>query len=138
MSRYSPSELRQLPVFAALSKRALALADSLLTPVSFDAGDVLCLEGHLGRQAFIIVSGTARVSRGEQTLATVGAGDIVGELALLGDGHRTASVTALEPVQALVMTAQEFASLRRLPGVDAEIHRIAAERATGASPVVAA
>jgi CRP/FNR family cyclic AMP-dependent transcriptional regulator len=133
MSRYSPTELRQLPVFAALSKRALALADSLLTPVQFDSGDVLCLEGHLGRQAFIIVSGTAKVSRGDQVLATVGPGDIVGELALLGDGHRTASVTALEPLRAMVMTAQEFTSLRTLPGVDEEIRRIAAERKTPVS-----
>jgi CRP/FNR family transcriptional regulator, cyclic AMP receptor protein len=127
MTRYASSELRQLPVFASLSKRALAQADSLLTPVTFDDGDVLCLEGHLGRQAFIIVSGTAQVSRGDELLATVGPGDIVGELALLGDGYRRASVTAIEPVKALVMSAQEFTSLRALPGIDAEIRRIAAE-----------
>jgi CRP/FNR family transcriptional regulator, cyclic AMP receptor protein len=139
MTRYASSELRQLPVFASLSKRALAQADSLLTPVTFDDGDVLCLEGHLGRQAFIIVSGTAQVSRGDSLLATVGPGDIVGELALLGDGHRTATVTASEPVRALVMSAQEFTSLLALPGVDAEIRRIAATRSTrSALPVAAA
>jgi len=114
-------------MFASLSRRALAQADSLLTPVTFDDGDVLCLEGHVGRQAFIIVSGTAQVSRGDELIATVGPGDVVGELALLGDGYRRASVTAIEPVRALVMSAQEFASLRVLPGIDAEIQRIAAE-----------
>jgi CRP/FNR family cyclic AMP-dependent transcriptional regulator len=139
MTRYSSAELRQLPVFAALPKRALPLADSLLTSVTFDGGDVLCREGHLGRQAFIIVSGTARVSRDGEILATVGPGDIVGELALLGDGRRTATVTALESLRAMVMSPQEFVSVLALPGVDDEIRRIAAERnAVAARPVAAA
>ncbi|MBV9871137.1 MAG: cyclic nucleotide-binding domain-containing protein [Frankiaceae bacterium] len=128
MSRTPAAGLRQLPVFAALSRRALAVADSLLTPVSFDDGDVICQEDHLGRQAFIIVSGTAVVSRGSEVLATVGAGDVVGELALLGDGRRNASVTAIEPVRAYVMSAQEFNSLLALPSVADEIRRIAQQR----------
>jgi CRP-like cAMP-binding protein len=128
MSRNVSTELRQLPVFAALPKRALAIAGSLLTPVSFEDGDVLCHEDQLGRQAFIIVSGTAVVSRGDQVLATVGPGDLVGELALLGGGRRTASVTAIEPVRAYVMSAQEFNSVRALPGVDEQIRRVASER----------
>jgi CRP-like cAMP-binding protein len=128
MARSASAELRQLPVFAALSTRALALADSLLTPVTFNDGDLLVQEGHFGRQAFIIASGSAVVSRGEEILATVGPGDIVGELALLGDGRRTASVTATEPVNAYVMSTQEFASVLALPGVDAEVRRIALER----------
>jgi CRP-like cAMP-binding protein len=128
-------------VFAALSKRALAVADSLLTPVTFDDGDALCREDQLGRQVFIIASGSAVVSRGDQVLATVGPGDIVGELALLGDGRRTASVTAIEPLRAYVMSAQEFQSVLGLPGIDDEIRRIASDRrATNASaqPVAAA
>jgi len=128
MTRQAAVELRNVPVFSGLSRRALALADSLVTPVSFADGDVLCQEDHLGRQAFIITKGSAAVSRGDEFIATVGAGDVVGEMALLGDGRRTASVTALEPVEALVMSAQEFASVRSLPGVDAELHRIAGLR----------
>jgi CRP-like cAMP-binding protein len=133
MARYISAELRDLPVFAALTKRSLSVADSLLTPVTFDDGDVMCQEGHLGRQAFIITKGTAVVSRGEEILATVGAGDVVGELALLGDGRRTASVTAIEPVEAYVMSSQEFNSVLALPGVDDEIRRIAPVRETVAA-----
>jgi CRP/FNR family transcriptional regulator, cyclic AMP receptor protein len=138
MTRSASTDLRQLPVFAALSKRALRIADSLLTPVTFDNGDVLCREGQLGRQAFIIVAGTAAVSRADEVLATVGPGDLVGELALLGAGRRTASVTALEPVQAYVMSAQEFNSVLALPGVDEEIRRIAEQRQGSGNEVVAA
>jgi CRP-like cAMP-binding protein len=124
------SELRQLPVFAALSKRVLSQVDSLMTPVSFPDGAVLCQEGHVGREAFIIVGGSAVVSRGDDVLATVGPGDIVGELALLGAGLRSASVTATGPVEALVMTPGEFASLLAVPSVEREVRRIAAARTT--------
>jgi CRP-like cAMP-binding protein len=78
------------------------------------------------------------VSRGDEVLATVGPGDLVGELALLGDGRRTASVTAIEPVRAYVMSAQEFNSVLHLPGVDGQIRDIAATRRTSSSQVVAA
>jgi CRP/FNR family transcriptional regulator, cyclic AMP receptor protein len=139
MNRSATAGLRQLPIFASLPKRALATASSLLTPVTFDDGDVLCEEGHRGREAFIVVSGSAAVSRGDEVLATVGAGDLVGELALLGNGLRTASVTAIEPVRAYVMSAQEFNSLLALPGVADAIHHVADERRpTPQQPVVAA
>jgi CRP/FNR family transcriptional regulator, cyclic AMP receptor protein len=139
MTRYISAGLRQLPVFASLPRRALATADSLLTPVTFADGDVLCEEGHLGRQAFIITSGTAVVSRGDEIIATVGPGDLVGELALLGDGRRTASVTAVEPLSALVMSAQEFNSVLALPGVSDAIRTVAEQRRSGvAQPVAAA
>jgi CRP-like cAMP-binding protein len=138
MTRFVSAGLRQLPVFASLPRRALATANSLLTPVTFADGDVLCEEGHLGRQAFIIVSGSAIVSRGDEIVATVGPGDLVGELALLGDGRRTASVTATEPVQAYVMSAQEFNSILALPGVADAIHHVADERRTTHRHTVAA
>jgi CRP/FNR family transcriptional regulator, cyclic AMP receptor protein len=128
--RHAPRELRELPVFASLSRRSLALADSLLTPVTFEDGDVLCQEDRLGRQAFIILSGSAEVSRGDKHLATVGPGDVVGEQALLGNGRRTASVTATTPLKALVMSTQEFASVLALPGIDDVIRRIADQRST--------
>jgi CRP-like cAMP-binding protein len=132
MPRNDSHDLRELPVFATLPRRARALANTLVTPVTFADGDVLCEEGHVGREAFVIVSGAAVVSRGDEVLAMVGPGDVVGELALLGDGRRTASVTATEPVEALVMSAQEFHSVLALPGVDEAIRRIAAEHAATA------
>jgi len=139
MNRSATAGLRQLPIFAALPKRALITASSLLTPVTFADGDVLCEEGHRGREAFIIVSGSAVVSRGDEVLATVGAGDLVGELALLGDGLRTASVTAIEPIRAYVMSAQEFNSVLALPGVANAIRHVADERrTTNQHPVAAA
>jgi CRP-like cAMP-binding protein len=128
MARHNRAALRKLPVFAGLSNRALARVDALLTPVAFGDGDVLCEEGKLGREAFVVVGGEVEVSRGDEHLATLGPGAVVGELALLGYGPRTATVTAAGPVEALVMSAQEFASLLAEPEVADEVHRVVAER----------
>jgi CRP-like cAMP-binding protein len=129
MAHHPRADLRKLPVFAGLSRRALARVDALLTPVAFHDGDVLCEEGKLGREAFVIVSGEVEVSRGDDHLATLAAGAVVGEMALLGQGPRNATVTAAGDVEALVMSAQEFASVLAEPEVALEVHRLAAERA---------
>jgi CRP/FNR family cyclic AMP-dependent transcriptional regulator len=138
MTRSMTAGLRQLPIFASLPKRTLSVVSSLLTPVTFADGDILCEEGHRGREAFILTSGTAVVSRGDEVIATVGAGDLVGELALLGDGLRSASVTAIEPIKAYVMSAQEFNSVLALPGVADAIQAVADGRRTTTSEPVAA
>lgn len=79
--------------------------------VDLAAGRVLCEQGQLGREAFVIVSGTAEVRRNNRKVATLGPGDCVGELALLDHGPRTATVTAATDMQALVIGAREFAAL---------------------------
>ncbi|MGN6472519.1 MAG: cyclic nucleotide-binding domain-containing protein [Mycobacteriales bacterium] len=135
MARHTRADLRKLPVFAGLSRRALARVDALLTPVAFRDGDVLCEEGKLGREAFIIVSGEVEVSRGEEHLATLGPGAVVGEMALIGQAPRNATVTAAGVVDALVMSAQEFASVLAEPEVAFEVRRVVAERS---APLVAA
>jgi CRP-like cAMP-binding protein len=112
-----------------LSRRALERVDSLLTPIVFNEGDVLCHEGRLGREAFVIISGEVEVSRGADHLATLGAGAVVGEMALLDRSPRTATVTAAGTVEALVMNAQEFASLLTEPSVSDSVHRVAEQRA---------
>jgi len=128
MTRQHPGELRQLPVFATLPKHALAVADSMLTPTSFRDGTEFCTANAVARQAFIILDGSAVVTRDGEQIAVVGPGDIVGELALLDGLPRTATVTATGPVEALVMTPQEFNSILALPGVEEEIRRIATGR----------
>lgn len=123
-------DLRKLPMFANLHKKELEQADSLLTPVSFKTGDVLCVEGNFGLQVFIMLNGKAQVTKAGEVIAEVGPGDLVGEMALLDMSQRSASVTATEPVTALVASAHEFASLRRIPGVDEAIRKVAAGRST--------
>lgn len=79
--------------------------------LSVPAGRQLCEQGEVGREAFVIVAGTAEVRRNGRKVATLGAGDSFGELALLDHGPRTATVTAATDLTVLVIGAREFAAL---------------------------
>jgi len=79
--------------------------------VHLAAGRNLCEQGTIGREAFVIVGGKAEVRRNGRKVATLGPGDCVGELALLDHGPRTATVTAVEDIDVLVLGAREFAGL---------------------------
>lgn len=75
------------------------------------AGKILCEQGAIGREAFIILEGTAEVRRNNRKVATLGPGACVGELALLDHGLRTATVVAATDLKVLVLGVREFASL---------------------------
>jgi CRP/FNR family cyclic AMP-dependent transcriptional regulator len=100
--------LRGAPLFAGCSKtelRRLALStDELALP----EGRVLVREGKPGREFFVLIDGTVRVSKGARTLADLGAGDWFGEIALVTGAPRTATVTATSPVRVLVLDDRSF------------------------------
>ena len=112
MSRQSHLDrLASVPLLSGSSKKefqAVALAGD---EVTLPAGKVLCEEGTVGREAFVIVDGTAEVRRNRHKVATVGAGTCVGELALLDPGPRTATVVAGTDMTVLAIGAREFAAL---------------------------
>ena len=114
ITRPTPA-IARVPMFAALTRRDLALVESLVTPVTFLAGETLCEQGAVGREAFVIAAGTAVVTRDGERIAEIGPGAIVGEVALQGGGHRNATVTAQTELTALVVNPREFASLLSLP-----------------------
>jgi CRP-like cAMP-binding protein len=109
--------LRSVTLFKGLSRRELARVDRVLTMQDLAAGELLTHEETVGRQAFIILSGQAAVTIGGRHIATVGPGDIIGEIALLDRRPRTATVTALEPMQAFVVDPRSFNSLLAEPEI---------------------
>jgi CRP/FNR family transcriptional regulator, cyclic AMP receptor protein len=103
--------LASVPMFSACSKKELQLVARASDEVQLAAGRNLCEQGSSGREAFIIVGGTAQVVRNGRKVATLGPGACVGELALLDHGPRTATVTATSEVDLLVLGAREFAAI---------------------------
>ena len=85
--------LHHVPLFSSCSKKDLARIVKVADEVTFKAGRVLTEQGQPGREAFIIVKGKATVRRNGKKLASIGAGAMVGELSLLDNGPRTATVT---------------------------------------------
>ena len=74
------AHLAAVPLFAGLSQKQIALIDSHADKVTVAAGTALCTEGELGQQYFLIVEGTAVVTRKGRKVATLGTGDGFGEL----------------------------------------------------------
>lgn len=104
------------------------------TLVDIAEGDKLTVEGTTGRQALIVIEGTASVLRGGEPIATVGTGDIVGEVALLSGEPRTATVVADTDMTVYAMSAREFASLlSRCPRLANSFTKLALRRLTEAA-----
>ena len=84
---------------------------SLATPLRVAAGRVLCREGEVGREFFVIGEGEAAVTVAGHEVAVLGPDDFFGELALLDGAPRNATVTALTPMEVHVLNRAEFATL---------------------------
>ncbi len=101
---------------------------NLVIPMRFNAGEVIVREGDLGGRFYVITAGevqvTQRVDGVEQSIRRQGAGEHFGELALLGDRRRTATVTAVTDTSVLSMDRQDFAALvEHLPELQGALTR---------------
>ncbi|HEX8803698.1 MAG TPA: cyclic nucleotide-binding domain-containing protein [Acidimicrobiales bacterium] len=103
--------LASVPLFAGCTTKELRDIAKATVELSLDEGKEFVSQGNVGREAFVIVEGTADVYRGQQKIATLGPGSMVGELALLDHGPRTATVVAAEPMTVLVLGPREFSGL---------------------------
>ncbi len=134
-----PVALRELVLFDGVDDRRLRTLRPWVTAVDVPAGQVLMRQGGLGTEVFLIGTGVATVTRDGQEIARLGPGDVAGEMALLGDGRRSATVTALTPMTGYVCTTREFASLRAaVPEVGDSLVHLARERAEANRVVSAA
>jgi cAMP-dependent protein kinase regulator len=107
--------LRRLPMFRTYSDEELLRVDALVYETTLPAGARLTVEGHVRRQAFIILSGEATIDAGSARLGTAGFGDLIGEMSLLDHRPQNATVTAQTPLRVLVMDPREFITLMSEP-----------------------
>lgn len=120
MRRRDPKvdELARLELFRRCSARDLRMLASIVEDVHFRPGGVICAEGQHGYECFVIAAGEAEVQVGGQAVAVVGPGDVVGEMAIVDGGPRTASVVALTDVHAFSIERRRFdALLERAPAI---------------------
>jgi CRP/FNR family transcriptional regulator, cyclic AMP receptor protein len=130
------ARLRAIPLFAGLSKKERRSVAQMADEVDVPAGRHLVREGEFAYEFFAIEEGTAEVRRGEQYLAELGPGDFFGEMGLIGNVTRNASVVATSPITAIVMTGSAFRQIdRELPPVAARIRGAIEERCRQLEPV---
>ena len=125
--------LSKVDLFANVAPRRLKLLALASSRVLFNPGEDLCVEGDEGNEAFILISGEAEVKittpSGVATVARLKRNDIVGEMAILRDMPRTATVTAASDVTTLRIGKQDFLNLmREFPEVAVAVMRSLADR----------
>jgi CRP/FNR family cyclic AMP-dependent transcriptional regulator len=108
--------LARVPLFSDCSKAELDRLARRTTDITIEAGRAILKEGRTGFEFFVIVAGTAEVTRRGKRIAELGPGDFFGELALLDNAPRDATVTAVTPMEVIVLTRAEFnAALAEAP-----------------------
>ena len=121
--------IKGVPLFEQCSRKDLQRIAQIADELDLRAGKVLIREGERGREFFVIVSGEVEVRRKGRKLATLGPGSFVGEMALLSKIPRTATVTAVTPLDVLVITDRAFLDLLdKVPELWPKVAQALAER----------
>jgi CRP/FNR family cyclic AMP-dependent transcriptional regulator len=114
--------LRRVPLFAGCSKRELGMIAALADELALPAGRALTKEGAPGREFVVIVDGAN----------LLGGGDFLGELALVTERPRSATVTTTAPTRILLLTGRDFRTLMRdVPSIQAKVLAAVAQRLAG-------
>ena len=126
--------IAQVPLFSDLSPRELQTLSANCREREYPAGATLLRQGETGVGLFIITGGSVRVSQEGPTgdvrdLGTFERGSVLGEMSLLDDLPRTATVTAMEPTRALVIPVWDFrAALREMPDIGIKLLAVMSRR----------
>ena len=132
LDRDSKAEaISHVPLFERLSRGELARIAQLADEVDLPAGKTLIKEGQRGREFFVLLEGSADVRSNTRLLPPMRAGDFFGEIALVTDHPRTATVTTVTPVRALVIIDRAFRELLRTnPEMQRKVLEAVASRLT--------
>lgn len=125
--------LRLVPLFSGLEPAKLKLLAFMSDRVNYRAGEILFRQGEVGDAAYVILAGKAEIladsPNGQIKIAEVGDNSIIGEIAILCDAARTATVKAVTPIDALRIRKEQFLKLLTdFPEVTIEVMRVLAER----------
>jgi CRP/FNR family transcriptional regulator, cyclic AMP receptor protein len=121
--------LKRAHLFEGLSRKELVQLARMSDDLEVPAGRVLCREGDRGREFFVLVEGKVDVARKGRRVATLGAGDFLGEISLLEQTPRTATVTAKTPLRFFVLTPRDFRQVvDENPSVERKVLRALARR----------
>jgi len=121
--------IARVPLFSGCSKKELSSIAAIADELDVPEGTTLIREGERGREFFVIVEGTARVTRNGRKVNEIGAGDWAGEIALITDSPRTASVVMTSAGRVLVVTDRAFRLvLEEVPSISLKLMKSLGER----------
>ncbi len=111
-----PGSLQGVPWFAACTEEQLREVARIAERLHIQAGEVILREGRLGRELFVIVEGTATVTRAGRVVNVRHGGDYFGELSAIEAVPRSATVTAATDLDVLIIGPREFEAMMEIPG----------------------
>jgi CRP/FNR family transcriptional regulator, cyclic AMP receptor protein len=121
--------LHAVPLFANCSKAELQRIATLADELDLGDGAMLIREGERGREFLVVVDGTVSVTKKGRKVRDLGPGDFIGEIALISDVPRTATVTSTSPVRLLVITDRAFRGLiEEMPSIATKVLQSLGER----------
>jgi CRP-like cAMP-binding protein len=121
--------LQKVPIFQDLPRKSLDRIAKFARPRAFRSGDVIFKEGEEGVGFFMITDGKVQVTRGDATLATLNDGGFFGEMALLDNHRRSATVKAIADTNCLAIMRSDFlAELRNNPDLAVEMLGVMSRR----------
>jgi CRP/FNR family cyclic AMP-dependent transcriptional regulator len=123
------SQLASIDLFSSLSKRERNEIANRAEEVEVQAGTHLVREGEFAYEFFVIEEGSAEVLRDGEHVADLGPGDFLGEMGIVTQSPRNASVVAREPTRVMVLSEQDFRGVARsFPTVADQIREAVKER----------
>ena len=125
--------LAAIRLFSDLPAEELTAVASVAGEFDVPAGSTVIKEGDFGHTVFAVESGTADVLAAGATIGTVGPGDVIGEIAVLASGRRTASVVATSPMRLISLFKRDVWALEgRAPEAARRLRELIGEHATPA------
>jgi cAMP-dependent protein kinase regulator len=118
------ARLKAIPLFANLDDHDLGVIATFADETSVSEGDVLVREGDFSYELMAIEEGTADVRRGSETVATLGPGDFFGEMGVVNNEMRTATIVATSSMRLVTLTTWELKRMRNMPGVMEKINEV--------------
>jgi CRP/FNR family cyclic AMP-dependent transcriptional regulator len=127
--KFQLESLKNVPLFNACSKKELEKVAKAADEIMMTEGSLIVDQGQTGREAFVILSGEVTIKRSGRKVATLGAGDVVGELSLLDHGPRTASAICATDCTLLVIDQRRFIGvLNDVPSIAYKLMGVLASR----------
>ena len=120
--------LKNVPLFSGCTKKELEKVAKAADEIDMQKGTLVVDQGQTGREAFVILHGEVTIKRNGRKIASLGAGDVVGELSLLDHGPRTASAVCATDCTMLVIDQRRFIGV--LDSVPSIAHKLMAALAS--------
>jgi CRP/FNR family cyclic AMP-dependent transcriptional regulator len=128
------ARLAAVPLFASLPDEQLDAVAAVASERTFEEGETLTDQGSFGHCLFVIEEGTAVAQQEGTTIRSIGRGDIVGEIAVLAGGRRSATVVATSPLRVIALFKRDVWALERTaPEAARKLRELLESRTTSAS-----